>query len=133
MRYYFDDIGSEFRFGKYTGLPLCYVIAEDPSYLYWCVSNIHDFALSPVALKQIRELFPLFIVTLNFSHCIRTLDEYLENYDDEYDVEKEWHYSDERPTYERYVGSYAQDEMGWSDDDIDTVLDGEPDAYWNID
>ncbi len=33
----------------------------------------------------------------------------------------------------RYGGSYVQDEMGWSDDDIDTVLDGEPDAYWNID
>ena len=39
----------------------------------------------------------------------------------------------ERPTYERYAGSYAQDEMGWSDDDIDTVLDGDPSAYWNID
>ncbi len=35
--------------------------------------------------------------------------------------------------YGRYSGSYAQDEMGWSDDDIDTVLDGDPDAYWNID
>ena len=32
-----------------------------------------------------------------------------------------------------YVGSYAQDEMGYSDDDIDTVFDGDPDAYWNID
>ena len=39
----------------------------------------------------------------------------------------------ERPTYGRYAGSYAQSEMGWSDDDIDTVLDGDPSAYWNID
>ncbi len=39
----------------------------------------------------------------------------------------------ERPTYERYAGSYAQDEMGYSDDDIDTIFDGDPDAYWNID
>jgi hypothetical protein len=38
-----------------------------------------------------------------------------------------------RPTYGRYAGSYAQSEMGWSDDDIDTVLDGDPDAYWSID
>lgn len=44
-----------------------------------------------------------------------------------------YHSSYERPTYERYSGSYAQDEMGWSDDDIDTVLDGDPSAYWNID
>ena len=39
----------------------------------------------------------------------------------------------ETPTYERYAGSYAQDEMGYSDDDIDTIFDGDPDAYWNID
>ena len=40
---------------------------------------------------------------------------------------------DNNSGYGRYSGSYAQDEMGWSDDDIDTVLDGDPDAYWNID
>lgn len=39
----------------------------------------------------------------------------------------------ERRTYERYEGSYAQDEMEYSDDDIDTIFDGDPDAYWNID
>lgn len=39
----------------------------------------------------------------------------------------------ERQTYERYGGSYAQNEMGYSDDDIDTIFDGDPDAYWNID
>ena len=36
-------------------------------------------------------------------------------------------------TYEKYGGSYAQDVMGYSDDDIDTIFDGDPDAYWNID
>ena len=39
----------------------------------------------------------------------------------------------ERPTYEKFNGSYAQDEMGYSDDDIDTIFDGDPLAYWNID
>ena len=131
MRYYFEDIGSEFQFGKYVGLPLYYVIEENPSYIYWCVNNINDFAISPITLKQIRELFPLFIITLNFSRHVSTLDEYLEDYDDEYD--KEWHPSEEKPTYERYGGSYAQDVMGYSDDDIDTIFDGDPLAYWNID
>lgn len=32
-----------------------------------------------------------------------------------------------------YRGSYAQDEMGYTDDDIDTIFDGDPSAYWNID
>lgn len=41
--------------------------------------------------------------------------------------------SEEPPTYDRYNGSYAQDKMGYSDDDIDTIFDGDPDAYWNID
>ena len=35
--------------------------------------------------------------------------------------------------YSRYAGSYAQDEMGYSDEDIDTIFDGDPLAYWNID
>lgn len=39
----------------------------------------------------------------------------------------------EEETYERYNGSYAQDVEGWSDQDIDDVFDGDPDAYWNID
>lgn len=34
---------------------------------------------------------------------------------------------------EKYAGSYAQDIEGLSDDFIDDVLDGDPDAYWNID
>lgn len=33
----------------------------------------------------------------------------------------------------KYHGSYAQDEAGYSDEDIDTILDGDPSAYWNID
>lgn len=40
---------------------------------------------------------------------------------------------DEEPTYDNYNGSYAQDVEGWSDQDIDEVFDGDPDAYWNID
>ena len=35
--------------------------------------------------------------------------------------------------YSEYAGSYAQDVMGYSDEDIDTIFDGDPDAYWNID
>lgn len=42
-------------------------------------------------------------------------------------------YEYERPSYGRYAGTYAQDEAGYSDDDIDTIFDGDPDAYWNID
>ena len=42
-------------------------------------------------------------------------------------------YYEEERTYERYNGSYAQDVEGWSDQDIDAVFDGDPEADWNID
>ena len=58
--------------------------------------------------------------------------------DIELNIQKTYHSSSgissyEPQTYERYGGSYAQDEMGYSDDDIDTIFDGDPSAYWNID
>ncbi|MDD7276503.1 MAG: hypothetical protein PUH39_02385, partial [Bacteroidales bacterium] len=56
-------------------------------------------------------------------------DEYLQNQSDS-------SYQDNTEEYDgfgRYKGSYAQDEMGYSDDDIDTIFDGDPSAYWNID
>jgi hypothetical protein len=34
---------------------------------------------------------------------------------------------------DEYAGTYAHDVAGMSDDDIDAALDGEPEAYWNID
>ena len=40
---------------------------------------------------------------------------------------------DEDNGYSHYKGTYAQDEAGYSDDDIDTIFDGDPNAYWNID
>ena len=53
--------------------------------------------------------------------------------DDIYYCNKDDEDEDEYNGYGRYAGSYAQDEMGYSDDDIDTIFDGDPDAYWNID
>jgi len=51
---------------------------------------------------------------------------------DEY-TQHDNNYDDDESGFGRYAGTYVQDEMGWSDDDIDTVLEGDPDAYWNID
>ena len=53
-------------------------------------------------------------------------DEYEEGCDD-------YSYERDEPTYDRYNGAYAQDVMGYSDDDIDIIFDGDPLAYWNID
>lgn len=49
-------------------------------------------------------------------------DDYAPCYDD-YDLQ----------TYDDYNDSYAQSVEGWSDQEIDEVFEGDPDAYWNID
>ncbi len=52
------------------------------------------------------------------------------------ETEKDYYYNVdhfERESYGQYAGSYAQDVEGLSDDFINDVLDGDPDAYWNID
>ena len=43
-------------------------------------------------------------------------------------------FNDEFHDYEyQYAVTYAHDEAGFSDDEIDTIFDGDPEAYWNID
>ena len=37
------------------------------------------------------------------------------------------------PQESQYAGTYVHDVVGWSDEMIDDVLEGDPDAYWNID
>lgn len=49
---------------------------------------------------------------------------------DEYDYEPKDDYGSH---YGEFVGSYAQDVMGYSDDVINDAFDGDPDAYWSID
>lgn len=55
------------------------------------------------------------------------------DYDDEQYNSYEEYLDDEMSTYERYQGSYAQEEGGYSDQEIDELFDGDPDMYWNID
>ncbi len=137
VTYYFNDISSRFDFGKHEGLPLFYVLMIEPSYVYWCVNNIKRFCVSDACLTQIREMFPKFIIVESFIGHVGDSRDWLydEMYDDGPDYCDDYYdcQYDDDPTYERYSGSYAQDEMGYSDDEIDTIFEGDPDAYWNID
>ncbi len=78
--------------------------------------------LSQLSKDDLQNRFPL----VNESPDYNTFDH--DDYDD-YD-----NYDDyDRESNGQYAGSYAQDEMGLSDDFIDDVLGGEPSNYWNID
>lgn len=135
--YSFNHLSDVFTFGAYKGFTLSDVIDSCSDYIYWCMNNILRFHLEDSVMEEIHLIYPnQFLSPLfeqkrqwNFAHW---MDEYLEEDDDD-DYCDSVDYDDEEPTYNRYNGSWAQDEMGYSDDDIDTVFDGDPDAYWNID
>lgn len=128
--YKFYHVSDTFDFGKYEGMTLGEVLNLNPDYIYWCAWNIAGFSISDEALDEISELFPSFIISSDFRENLKIAESEEEEYaEEDYDNG----YYDEEPTYDRYGGSYAQDEMGYSDDDIDTIFDGDPSAYWNID
>lgn len=132
----FISLESRFTFGRYNGLTLADVMDLNPEYLIWCVSTIEDFLLHDNALEQIRIVYPTFPITPEFeSHRQENIDAYYGGPEEDgtTEYEPDWHCYDEEPTYDCYNGSYAQDEAGYSDDDIDTIFDGDPSAYWNID
>lgn len=60
---------------------------------------------------------------LNSSLPVHVSSSFRNNYD----------YYDDYDHYDEYAGTYAQEVLGYSDEDIDDVFDGDPDAYWNID
>lgn len=133
------SLESHFTFGRYCGLTLADVIDLNPTYVVWCVFTILEFRLHDTALEEMRQVYPDFPFSYDFERCrvanlLRSFDTDFDD-DNYYEEDDNDSYSsyDEDPTYDRYNGSYAQDVMGYSDDDIDTIFDGDPSAYWNID
>lgn len=61
---------------------------------------------------------------LNPDKIKKSNNDYCDDYDSDYEYGS--HYGE-------YAGSYAQDVEGYSDDVINDALDGDPEAYWNID
>lgn len=136
--YRFTSLSDKFTFGAYNGQSLADVIDVNPEYLEWCVQEIDRFLIEDSAMNEINQIYPGLFSNEKFEYNRKWN---LENWNgSENDCGDEPDYDDnyvggwlDEPTYDRYNGSYAQDEMGYSDDDIDTIFDGDPDAYWNID
>lgn len=136
VKYIFNHISDKFIFGKYHGWMLCEVIESNIEYVYWCIANVDKLYISACCIAEMKLLYPSLIISRSFSNCKRCYENVefeSGDYTDEYNCCESNMWSDEKPTYEKYGGSYAQDEMGYSDDDIDTIFDGDPSAYWNID
>ena len=80
-------------------------------------------------VAHLRNNMYLCIENLKTNEIMRNKDDYNEDWNE--DSHFDQYYEEE--TYNEYNGTYVQDVEDWSDQMIDDVLDGEPDAYWNID
>lgn len=141
----FESIEDQFNFGRYYGLSLADVLDINPSYLSWCVKHCTGviFQLQDKVIEEIKIVYPHFLMDALFEsmriwHLHRSNYQQYEgeNYIDDEELNDEEYDDtdyDNTPTYDRYSGSWAQDIEGYSDDDIDTIFDGDPSAYWNID
>lgn len=113
---------SVLDFGKYNGKTLCEVFAENPGYIEWCMKKVEFFELDDNTINELQLLRPGF----KFSSEARKSNE-----------EKVIYKPEPVDPWEGFGRRYDQYEGGptgyLSDDFIDYVLDGEPDAYWNID
>jgi hypothetical protein len=100
---------------------------------------LNEFFAKPSSLIQSKEINPNDEIPID-SDEMSIITEYCDYPDDDecdYPDNGELEYCDDLKTepkrYDKYRDSFAQNQMGYSDDDIDEIFDGDPDAYWNID
>ena len=118
-------LNTTLTFGKYQGKTLKEIADINPSYIEWCILNLNHFNITPSTFEAIKESKPTFPRSTE-----------VEDLCQEESSRRSYYSSDdyyERESYGQYQGSYAQDVEGLSDDFINDVLDGDPEAYWNID
>lgn len=128
MKFY--NLDTEFTFGKYEGKTVREILEIQPAYLDWCAINLDHFYISEEVIEEIKVSYSDFKIS---EEGVNKLNEKYEQWEGEQEDYEEYDDYNERESYGKYAGSYAQDIEGLSDDFIDDVLDGEPDAYWNID
>ena len=91
----------------------------NPSYLNWCIKYCTGIIirLEDTALEELKLIYPNFIM------------------DKLFESKRVWNLTRDPSdySYESFSGSWAQDIEGYSDDEIDTIFDGDPSAYWSVD
>ncbi len=119
-------------FGKHQGKTIEEITLEDPKYIVWRIVNLNHFMIDHSTIEELKKINPAFNISAEAEEKLARKKiemqedekEYMDRDDDDWT---------EHHTYDDYNGSYAQDQMGWSDQDINDVFGGDADAYWNID
>lgn len=135
---------DEFNFGKYKGKTIEYVVKEEPSYIQWCILNLYTFYISIELLQELVNINPKFIVReevtkkLKLKNYINYYTEKKNKYEpkNELDIENNYEtFKEDNYIKEKYGSKYEKYNSynGWSDDAIDDVFNGDPEATWNLD
>lgn len=141
--------------GHEITLTSCLQITADPNYILWCIKKVNGFSFDESELEAMRELESRVLEKimiseiksdlLEYKACYKTsrvrISETIEKTNSRKNelINETQTGSPEEGTdrqsrsFGEYSGSYAQDVMGYSDQEINDAFDGDPDAYWNID
>lgn len=128
MKFY--ELNTLFTFGKFENSTLRDVVEIQPSYIDWCVINLKHFYIDEDVIDSLKVINSSFLLS---NESMNILSEKYEDWHNSKYSSTHNEYDDESHTYDNYNGSYAQDYEGWSDQDINDVFEGDPNAYWNID
>ena len=131
MRTY--QLDSTLHFGKYEGETLRSILEKDPDYVVWCFQNLGHFHIAREVLEAFPAIAPGYAVPGWVQEAWTIKEEAADRYHAHFRQERSLRSRVERESYGEYQGHYAQYEEGLSDDFINNVLEGDPDAYWNID
>jgi hypothetical protein len=144
MKFYYID--TQFTFGKYSGKTVREALEIQPSYIDWCAINLDHFYISDDVIDTIKSTKPDFVLSEQGMQKLRDKYEKCEQEKQKQEKPKQEKCKETRDYsdfsypfgkygnhYDEYAGTYAQEVAGFSDELIDDVFEGDPDAYWNID
>jgi hypothetical protein len=132
-------------------------INGDPGYVHWCLNNenLTNFCVKPDDVEVLEGLDVHQYLGIQVRHTGDSFYEFNPYYSvhrmpfeqktikinnrkfDKLSNGNNTQFNDRNmsmnESYSQFNGSYAQDVEGWSDQDINDALGGNPDAYWNLD
>ena len=118
------------QFGMYKGLTIENISQFNYNYISWCIVNLDHFYISEETIDMLKSQIKSFKLKDSAVDILekKRSEMYESSVSDDYEYD-----SYDRKTYDDCNDSYAQNQMGWSDQDINDVFGGDADAYWNID
>jgi hypothetical protein len=132
---------DSFWFGKHKGRTVRQVVDEDPRYIGWCVQRLNVVGFAQEVIDEVLPKLPVgsrqTVEALNKRKIAKNAEQggdfvaYMDAREEERIREREAEQEYEemyRKRYDEYGGIHDLD-----DDYINDVLDGCPEAYWNID